>query len=133
MTTEQFLELMVRSQLFGQPEFNKVVAEFREDLHKHGTQETVDALTKFLVETGRLTEWQCAKLGMGKWKGFCLDNFLILEQCGKDDVTSSYKARDARSGSLARLVITPPNFCADGGKAYRATGQIEYRVEPYIE
>ncbi len=133
MTIEQFLELMVRSQLFGEHEAERAAAEFKEGRHNKGAEETVEAFCKFLVGTGRLTEWQCAKLGMGKWKGFYVDNFLILEQCGKDEVSSSYKARDARSGSLVCLVITPPALYADGGENYRATGQIEYRVEPYIE
>jgi hypothetical protein len=59
---------------------------------------------------------------VGKWKGFYLDNHLLLEQIGKDDKSSTYKARDTRNGRLVSLVITPMN---------RTGGVLEYRVEPH--
>ena len=135
MSIEQFFELMLRSQLFGEPEIDKVAAEFSKGCRNDGTEETLQAFCKFLVGTGRLTKWQCAKLEVGKFKGFYLDNFVLLEQCGKDEVSSSYKARETRSGSLVCVVITPPAIATDGRKTYRtsSSGQIEYRVDPYIE
>ena len=61
---------------------------------------------------------------MGKWKGFYLDDYVLLEQVGKDYDSASYKARDTRDGEFVCLVITPVN---------RTNGRIEFRVEPYIE
>lgn len=85
----------------------------------------MDLFCEFLVATNRLTAWQCDNLQKGRWKGFYLDNYLLLEQIGKDQEFGYYKARDARDGALVTMVVTPVN---------RATGPgIEYRVQPYAE
>ncbi|MFO0788279.1 MAG: hypothetical protein U0805_02410 [Pirellulales bacterium] len=78
----------------------------------------------FLISSNRLTAWQCNKLLVGKWKGFYLDHFVLLDQIGKDSDYSYYKARNTTDGKMVRLSITPVN---------RTNGRIEYRVEPFIE
>jgi hypothetical protein len=58
---------------------------------------------------------------MGKWKGFYLDEYLLLEQDGKGYDYSSYRSRDTRDGSIVRLIVTPMNQTRGP--------RIEYRVE----
>jgi hypothetical protein len=79
----------------------------------------------FLVSTNRITAWQCGKLRQGKWKGFYLDNYVLLEWSRKDLDFAYYKARDIRDGNVVQLTITPMN---------RVKGpNIEYKVCPYLE
>ncbi len=59
---------------------------------------------------------------MGKWKGFYLDHYVLLEQSGKGADFASYKSRDGRDGSVVNLIVRPVN---------QTGGRIEYRVEPY--
>jgi eukaryotic-like serine/threonine-protein kinase len=123
MEIEHFAPLLVKSGLSSPHESEALIESFRSESRKSGKAETVEALCEFLIATGLFTEWQCGKLLQGKYKGFYLDNFLMLEQCGKDDRTSSYKARDARDGKLVCLIVTPPMYT---DKPY-----IDYRVEPF--
>jgi hypothetical protein len=122
---EQFVTLLANSGLSSKREAHELAAIFQEECRKHNVPDTVETFCDFLVATNRLTDWQCAKLRMGKWKGFYLDNYLLLEQIGKDYEFCNYKARDARDGTLVRLIVTP---------MARAKGpNIEYRVDRHFE
>jgi len=85
-----------------------------------GLTESLQDVCNFLVGNGTITEWQCDKLKQGKWRGFQLDDYLLLEQVGKGELDCSYRSRDIRDGSIVRLVITPTRLTG---------GKIEYRVE----
>jgi hypothetical protein len=120
---EQFTTLLINSRLFSELEAQELASVFQESCRKWNTPDTVDSFCDFLIATNRLTAWQCNKLRMGKWKGFYLDNYLILEQIGKDHEFCYYKARNARDGTLVRMVVTPMARATRPG--------IEYRIEPY--
>jgi hypothetical protein len=123
MEVEHFVSLLIESGLSNPHEAESLTESFRSEVRKLGKADTAEAFCAFLTATGLFTEWQCDKLLQGKYKGFYLDNHLLLEQCGKDDRTSSYKARDTRDGKLVCVVVTPPMYT---DKPY-----IDYRVEPF--
>ncbi len=122
MTIEQIANLLVRSGLSSQPEAQELIAGHETQCREYGTTESVESFCGFLVATNLFTEWQCDKLRMGKWKGFYLGNYLILEHISKDCEFAHYKARDTRTGKLVRMTVTP----AQGPN-------IEYRVHPYSD
>ena len=130
---EQFVTLLVNSRLCTKDEAHALATVFQEECRKRNASDTVETFCDFLIATNRLTAYQCEKLRMGKWKGFYLgkwkgfylDNYLLLEQIGKDREFCYYKARDTWDSTLVRLIITP---------MVRARGPgIEYRVERYLE
>src|SRR5688572_3283607 len=90
MSIERCRELMVSSGLSNRPESDALVARFRAS-GESGSPDEVEAFCRFLISTNLFTNWQCSKLQAGKWKGFYLDNYLLLEQIGKDDEFSYYK------------------------------------------
>jgi hypothetical protein len=123
MDIDRFLTFLVDSQLFGTPEAEQVASLFRDECAKAGAPVSAEEFGEFLIATDRITRWQCEKLLDGKWKGFYLDNYLILEQIGVDFARSYYKARNARDGQLVRLNITPS----------QEPPHIRYTVERYSE
>lgn len=123
-TIDQSTVLIVKSRICSESEVRDAEKSFAADCGNSRSAANVELFCEFLVATNRLTEWQCSKLRMGKWKGFYLDHYLLLDHVGKDFESSSYKARDTRDGKLVVLAITPVN---------RTNGQIEYRVYPYID
>jgi hypothetical protein len=122
---EQFVNLLINSRLSSKQEAEELATIFQDECRTRDTQDTLDLFCDFLISTHRLTAWQCDKLRKGKWKGFYLDNYLLLEQIGKDEDFSYFKARDARDGKLVRLAVTPMKRAKGPG--------IEYRVDPYSE
>jgi hypothetical protein len=121
---DEFATLLINSRIIGEHEVRKLVDAFREGCRVWGQEVSVVTFCDFLIETDRLTEWQCNKLRMGKWKGFYLDSYLLLGQVGKGPDFSSYAARDTRDGKLVCLVVTPTVY---------TNGRIEYCVEPYVD
>ena len=104
---EGFLELLERSGLSTRNEARRLFEEFRErvsDTH----MPDITAFCTFLVATETLTTWQCEKLRNGQWKGFVLDDFVLLDKLGSDADFGYYLGRDA-DGSFVRLKVTPPD------------------------
>jgi hypothetical protein len=117
---EHFAHLLRQSNLCTEKQVGELIGRFedeRRQIKSHG--DAVTPFCSFLISTNAVTEWQCNKLKMGKWKGFYLDDYVLLEQVGKDYYTASYRARDIRDGSIVCLVVTPRN----------QSPHIEYRVE----
>jgi hypothetical protein len=119
---ERFRSLLVSSQLFGEGEASELADNFRSTYRDSGEEASAEHFSDFVVATERLTQWQCDKLRMGKYKGFYLDNFVLLSQVGKGSDYASYLARNARDGKLVTLYVTPVAITG---------GAIKYRIEPY--
>jgi hypothetical protein len=125
MNPKQFVEKLTLSKLLTEQQIAELLHAFRvEQKESRNDKDAVNQFGEFLVSTGSITEWQCNKLKAGKWKGFLLDDYLLLDNVGKDQTTVSYKARDISDGSIVRLVVSPFN---------QAVGKTEYRVERNIE
>ena len=108
----------------SQDDADELAAAFKEACRKWNAPNTVDRFCDLLIATNRLTQWQCNKLKLGKWKGFYLDDYVLLEQSGKGPDFSSYKSRDIRDGRVVNIIVKPMN---------QTGGRIEYRVDPYGE
>jgi serine/threonine-protein kinase len=122
MDLQHFLTLYIKSALIGKRDADAVVAAFYAGRRELPNSIELDEFCSFLILSGRLTKWQADKLRAGKWKGFYLDNYLLLEQVGKGRDYSSYKARDTMDEKVVCLVIAPVAL---------NDGRIKYRVEPY--
>lgn len=122
---KQFKTLLINSRLSGKTEADELATVFQAECRERNAPATVDLFCDFLIANNRFTAWQCDKLRKGKWKGFYLDDYQLLDQIGKDQEFAYYQARDTRDGTLVRLTITPVN---------RAKGpNIEYRVDGCFE
>jgi hypothetical protein len=97
----EFAQLLARSGLTTIQQANDWLTRFRiEQPAESNSPNAISEFCSFLVSGECVTEWQCDKLKLGRWKGFCFeDHYVLLEQVGKgghDTSTSysSYKARD---------------------------------------
>jgi hypothetical protein len=75
----------------------------------------VDELTAFcdfLIEQGLLTRWQCKMLVEGKFRGFFVEHFKLLELARDTGSWIVFSAEDCRTKRLVRLRIRPQG----GGK-----------------
>jgi eukaryotic-like serine/threonine-protein kinase len=120
---DQFTTLLTNSRLIERAEAEGLAAVFQNECRKLNTPITVEMFCDFLIASDRLTAWQCDKLRLGRWKGFYVDDYVILGHLGKDHVSSYCKARNTTDGALVRLAVTPssrPPF-------------FEYRIDSYSE
>jgi hypothetical protein len=60
-----------------------------------------------LISKQIVTEWQYNKLLSGRWKGFHVDDYRLLDLLGHDDLNSNrYSALNVGTGENVVLVVT---------------------------
>ena len=122
---KRLIDLLGKSQLCTEQQIVQVVSSFEMERGDIASGDVVTQFCDFIVSKNIVTAWQCDKLKAGKFRGFYLDDYLLLEVVGQDDTSRSYRARDLRDGSIVRLVVTPMNRSKER--------HIEYRVERNFE
>jgi hypothetical protein len=126
VSIKKFVTLLAKSRLLAEPEAQQIATVFQQECQRIRTPASLDAFCSFLIATDRLTQWQIDKLRIGKWKGFYLDNFVILDVLGPDlQFGPYYRARNISDGEIVRLEVMPYNSKPGPG--------IKYRVEPLCE
>ena len=124
MNLDWFVGLLGRSLLCTQEELPELVRSFKSEHRESANDEdAVGQLCDYLINNKVITKLQCDLLRTGKWKGFYLGDYLVLEPIGKHLETSHYKARDTTSGRLMRLTLTGIN----------TNDEIGYEVEPLTD
>jgi hypothetical protein len=123
MTINQFTKLFIKSRICSESEARDAAESFAAECRSSKTTPRVESFCELLVATNRLTEWQCGKLRMGRWKRFQLDHYVMTEQVGKGFDSACYNARDLRNDEPVCLIVTPVNL---------TNGRIEYRAYPYL-
>ena len=119
---EEFWKLLADSGLVKQDELVRVRESYRaEYLHAIKQSDTVDAVCSFLLIASRLTPWQCEKLRCGQWKGFFLDQYIMVDQIGSDERYQYYLAKHFKLGKYVRITVT--RRASENGEG------IQYRVE----
>jgi hypothetical protein len=120
---ECFICLLGKSQLCTEQQIGQLVSSFERE-RGDISGDVVTQFCDFIVSKNIVTAWQCDKLQAGRFRGFYLDDYLLLEVVGQDNISRSYRARDLRDGTTVRLVVTAKK---------RESPNWEYRVERSIE
>ncbi len=103
---EPFLATLRASNLIDDIRLRESVALFKATLiYNANARDAVTALKEFLVSQGTLTRWQCEKLSLGKFRGFILDYYVLLEPVRARATSTLYSARDQRTGEIVTLQI----------------------------
>lgn len=104
-TIEQMAELAVRGRLVKNDDMRLILGVFRNIYSSPlNSPDALSAFSAHLVSIG-LTQWQCDKLRIGKWKGFFLDDYELIDFAGTEDDRRIYLARRSRPGPIVRLAV----------------------------
>lgn len=99
---DQFLARLLASRFLDYDGFRRASAHVSTGARD---AEALDKLCTALIDDGVLTEWQCAKLRQGKFKGFHVDNYCLLSQLETNDVETTFTARDVVKGTIVELAV----------------------------
>ncbi|MBC7353498.1 MAG: protein kinase [Thermogutta sp.] len=111
MTVEQFLDLVKRSQLVEADQLQKVVKQW---LPPEGSSSlTAEELAGKLVEAGLLTRWQAGKLLEGRYKGFFLGKYKLLDHLGSGGMSSVYLAEHVLMQRRVAIKVLPKHRVND--------------------
>ena len=111
MTLEDFAKLAVLSGL--------LTAEREAAIRAECSPESLVGYVQYLVAHGYLTDFQCEKLLVGKYKGFFHANYKLLRHLDDGPGYTRFEAEDTTTGATAilrffpgpriRYVVDPPD------------------------
>ena len=104
---DKFLSLILKSGLVELEDLNAACKDFLTESSAIGHKQTFDSLCEFLISTNRITQWQCDRLKEGRWKGFFLDQYKLLNIIESDELYSYYLAEEVSTKHRVRLQIAP--------------------------
>ena len=120
---EGFCQVLSASGLLRDKSIESVVADFRAHAEGDKFGASLPGFTHFLVRRGLLTAWQCGKLRLHQYKGFFLDNYLIVDQLPFGKNCSRFVAENVETGQLVVLCAKPPE--------QRQSSDVEYWIEEF--
>ena len=104
LTLEQLLALIRKSDLIG-PERLDAVLDIIEAAA--GALPEPPELIRLLVERGLLTNFQAEQLLLGKWRGFTIGKYKVLERLGAGGMGSVYLCEHMQMGRKVAVKVLP--------------------------
>jgi hypothetical protein len=103
---EEFWKLLAGSCLVERDALPPLRKSYREEyLRATGQLDTVDSASSFLLVARQLTPWQCEKLRCGQWKGFFLEQYVIVDLIESNETCRYYLARQVKMGNYVRIAV----------------------------
>ena len=107
---EPFLSAVRASHLIDDIRLRESVRQFaQKSMPNADDSKRLTAFQDFLVANEYLTRWQCEKLAKGKFKGFFLDNYVLLCHTGTRSDSSTFQAQERRTGDIVILDVAAPD------------------------
>ncbi len=125
ITSERFLEMVVKSGLMDQSAVDRVEAKVRERLNGELPTST-KRLAKVFTNNHLLTDWHVEKLLNGKYRGFFLGSYKLLGHIGTGGMSSVYLAEHIRMGDKRAIKVLPKSRVNDA--TYLARFQLEAKA-----
>src|SRR5262245_28065353 len=101
---DEFLALVRKSQVVDE----KVLQEFIQKLRaSSGVPETPGALATGMVRSGLLSHFQAEQLMQGKWRGFFIGRYRILEMLGAGGMGNVFLGEHAHMHRLVAIKVLP--------------------------
>jgi serine/threonine protein kinase len=112
MTSNEFLDLLRRSQLVEEDQLTKFLGSLAAS-NGQRLPDDAERLSAFMIEAGMLTEWQSEKLLAGKHKGFMLGKYKLLRHIGKGGMSQVYLAEHTLMKRKVAIKVLPANRVED--------------------
>ena len=105
-TTKDFLERLRKSQLVDASKLDDALTESPVDVD-------VRKLARHLIRNGLLTKWQCQQILEGRYKGFVLGKYKLLDQIGRGGMSMVYLAEHIGMRREVALKVLPKSKLGD--------------------
>ncbi len=126
-SAKSFLKLLEMSGIVEKEELRPAIKSLNDQRRASGNKSiSVDDLTDHLIDSGLITPWHREKLLTGKYKGFFLGKYKLLQHLGSGGMSSVYLARHKISGQLRAIKVLPKKKVDD--KSYLDRFYLEARA-----
>ncbi len=112
LSAERFLDLVRRSGLVEEQRLDRALAELKTEGVSLGGED-FQPLARGMIERGLLTRWQCERLAEGRYKGFLLGKYRLLDHLGSGGMSAVYLAEHRHMGRRVAIKVLPQNRVND--------------------
>src|SRR4051794_25598455 len=109
-TIDEFLDLVPKSGVVATDRLNAYLKGLRTAGGLHGPPSQVSGL---MVRDGLLTQFQAQQLLLGKYLGFTIGNYQILELLGSGGMSAVYLCRHRAKGHRVAVKVLPKALAKD--------------------
>ncbi len=109
VTTPELIDRIRKSGLVSPPDLHAFLADPRSDPEGGSSRLILDRLT----EAHLITKFQADRLAAGKYKGFVLGSYTILDRLGAGGMGQVFLAEHAAMRRFVALKVLPGNVCED--------------------
>ena len=102
-SSEQLVELIRLSELIDEHQLQRSLREFE----SKGAARSAEALAAFLIDCGLLTKWQASKLQEGKYRGFFMGPYVLIDFRESTAKFTRYLIRHNATGRLLVMKVFP--------------------------
>ena len=130
-SVKSFLELVQRSQLVDKDQLREAMLRCKAE-HGGSLPPEPAAVADFLIDAGLLTGWHCDKLLKGKYKGFFLGKYKLLDHIGTGGMSTVYLTEHTLMKQLRAVKVLPKYRVDDSSyldrfhREARATAALEH-------
>lgn len=129
-TVKSFIEMVQRSKLVDEESLKQKLLECKERLGE-SFPDDASAVADFLTQAGLLTRWHCEKLLNGKYKGFYLGKYKLLDLLGTGGMSSVYLAQHVVMRRKVAIKVLPKRRVSDA--SYLARFQLEAQAIAHLD
>ncbi len=109
---DTFIDLVKRSELVDKDRLAKALAELEQSQGKDACSDPQKA-SRYLLDAGLLTRWQCNKLLEGRSKGFFLGKYKLLDHLGTGGMSAVYMAEHVNMQRRVAIKVLPQHRIND--------------------
>lgn len=111
-TVKAFVEMLQRSKLVDEEPLKQKLLECKEHLGERFPDD-VEAVAEYLIQAGLISRWHTEKLYNGKYKGFILGKYKLLDLLGTGGMSSVYLAEHLVMRRKAAIKVLPKRRVGD--------------------
>ena len=113
LTVESFLSGVRQSGLIPERRLEEALQELNRRARPGDPPPEADAISAELVSRKLITAWQAGKLLQGKFKGFVLGRYRLLDLLGRGEMSTVYLAEHVRMKRRCAIKVLPANKVKD--------------------
>lgn len=84
-----------------------------------GNEHSIERFARYLIRHQVITPWQARLILRGKFRGFFLGNYKILDQIGKGGMSIVYQVEHLRLKQQRAIKVLPSNYVDDSSRFHR--------------
>ena len=104
-TPKDFLACLQRSKILSKQQLNDSLTKLKNQ--QPALKRTAKDVANFFIAQGHITEWQSKKLLRGRYKGFFLDKYQLLDHLGTGGMSTVYLAEHSLTGQKRAIKVLP--------------------------